>query len=664
MTTPVDVPQVAVIVPTRNSAETIDRCLSSILGQDTGVEIVVVDNHSSDGTADIAARLGIDVVIAGPERSTQRNVGAARTQAPWLLFVDSDMLLQSGVVRSCLEVCEKDSAEAAIVPELAAGEGFFAKCRALEKRCYLGDDEIEAARFFRRDLFDKVGGYDEDLYAGEDWDLSIRIRRVGARVARSKEAIIHWEGRISLRETFQTKRYYGRSLRTYRAKHLNAPQLSPNRSALLRSWKELGRTPHLAAGLILLKVVEFAGVASGLRSMSAPTYMPLDDEEGDRRPLRVVHINANFNEDEGLGRWMVELSRRMPSVESYVATNRVTGRFDPPPEVFVVGGSASFFQFTRRRQLAGLLDRLRADLVHLHGGILGAFSAVIWPFRGRIVLSIYAWPRLPAISQLRRSSWRELRRSAILPLRALLVGALPDSAVGLLLRAGRVNGALTSQADVVERLRQRINSPVVLVKGGASSADVRARFRVQDQLLVFAGRAETARGIDTLLHAMPMILDQHPALRLRMLLLPAPQLQEISHLIHTLGLARNVDLQIGPVEDVMNEFSEASVGVFPFKFDFTTITPPLTVMEAMSVGLPIIGTDVACLRGPLVDGHNGIIVPKDDAGAIASAVRRVVSDRALWERLSGGALETVSREWNWDNAARTTAGFYRKALDA
>ena len=659
-----DSPQVAVIVPTRNSAATIRRCLSSILGQDMPVEVVVVDNHSSDETADIAARLGIDVVTAGPERSTQRNLGATHTQAPWLLFVDSDMLLQRGVVRSCVEVCEKHSADAAVVPELAAGEGFFAKCRALEKRCYLGDDEIEAPRFFHRDVFDKVGGYDEDLYAGEDWDLSIRIKREGAKVTRAEQNIVHWEGRISLRETFQTKSYYGRSLRTYRAKHLNAPQLSPNRSALLRSWKELVRTPHLAAGLALLKAVEFAGVASGLRSMSAPTYIQLDDEEGDHRRLRVVHINANFNEDEGLGRWMVELSRRMPNVESYVATNRVTGSFDPPPDVFAVGGSASFFQFTRRRQLARLLDRLRADLVHLHGGILGAFSAVVWPFRGRIVLSIYAWPSLPAISHLRRSSWRELRQSAILPFRALLVGALPDSAVGLLLRAGRVKGALTSQADVVGRLEPRINSPVVLVKGGASPAEVRASFRLEDPLLVFAGRAETARGIDTLLHAMPMILDQHPALRLRMLLLPAPQLREISDLVQTLGLTRSVDVQIGPVEDILNEFSKASVGVFPFKFDHTTIAPPLTVMEAMSVGLPIIGTDVACLRGPFVDDHNGIIVQKDNARAIASAVLRVVSDRALWERLSRGALETISGEWNWDYAARTAAEFYRKALGA
>ena len=46
----------------------------------------------------------------------------------------------------------------------------------LEKLCYVGDDLIEAARFFRKSSFDAIGGYDVDLEAGEDWDLNQRLR--------------------------------------------------------------------------------------------------------------------------------------------------------------------------------------------------------------------------------------------------------------------------------------------------------------------------------------------------------------------------------------------------------------------------------------------------------------------------------------------------------
>ena len=79
--------------------------------------------------------------------------------------------------------------------------------------------------------------------------------------------IVHWEGRISLRETFSTKRYYGRSLGLYRDKHPDeARRLSPWRSSFLRNWTLLARQPHLTGGLVLLKSVELIGINAGMRS--------------------------------------------------------------------------------------------------------------------------------------------------------------------------------------------------------------------------------------------------------------------------------------------------------------------------------------------------------------------------------------------------------------
>ena len=257
---------VTVVIPTRNSEKTIGLCITSVQRQDVGTQIVVVDNHSDDSTAKIASSLGADVVIAGPERSTQRNLGASRATTPWLLFIDSDMVLDQGVIGSCLTACRRDDARAAVVPELAAGLGFFARCRALEKRCYLGDEEVEAARFFQQSLFEELGGYDESMYAGEDWDLARRAKAVGARLTRGTKFIVHWEGRISLRETYATKKYYGRSLGVYKAKHPEASRsLSPVRSAFVRHWRLLALQPHLTVGLMAMKAVEYAGITVGLR---------------------------------------------------------------------------------------------------------------------------------------------------------------------------------------------------------------------------------------------------------------------------------------------------------------------------------------------------------------------------------------------------------------
>ena len=57
---------------------------------------------------------------------------------------------------------------------------------------------MEAARAFRRGAFESVGGYDEALNAGEDWDLSERVTRSGGAMGRIKAELIHDEGRVGL----------------------------------------------------------------------------------------------------------------------------------------------------------------------------------------------------------------------------------------------------------------------------------------------------------------------------------------------------------------------------------------------------------------------------------------------------------------------------------
>src|SRR5579863_2013809 len=89
---------VAVVVPTRNSATTLRVCLESLRDQTHPCEIIVVDNGSSDETCVIAQELADHVVACGPERSAQRNAGAALSAAPIIGFIDSDMIVSTNVV--------------------------------------------------------------------------------------------------------------------------------------------------------------------------------------------------------------------------------------------------------------------------------------------------------------------------------------------------------------------------------------------------------------------------------------------------------------------------------------------------------------------------------------------------------------------------------------
>ncbi len=156
------------------------------------------------------------VVDRGPERSAQRNHGAALATGEVVLFIDSDMVLEPTVLADIAETFgTRPGIGAVIIPERSFGVGFLASCRVLEKSLYVGQDDVEAPRAFRREVFELVGRWDETLTAAEDWDLADRTRAAGVGIARITSWIWHDEGTISLRAQFTKKQYYGRWVAEY-----------------------------------------------------------------------------------------------------------------------------------------------------------------------------------------------------------------------------------------------------------------------------------------------------------------------------------------------------------------------------------------------------------------------------------------------------------------
>ena len=256
--------KVSFVVPTKNSARTIANCLSSLQRQLGDVEIIVVDNNSSDGTAEIARRYADVVEIAGPERSAQRNIGARLATGDVVMFVDSDMTLEPNVASEISRTFDDESQLGAlIVPERSFGEGFWSSCRVLEKSLYVGDDAVEAPRAFRQDVWAELGGWDETLTAAEDWDLADRTRALGVAIGRVDAWIWHDEGTLRLRGTFGKKRYYGRWIAQYLSTHKSEGGRKLARTSLFNKPGVLARHPLQTSGMLLLKSVEAAGLAAG-----------------------------------------------------------------------------------------------------------------------------------------------------------------------------------------------------------------------------------------------------------------------------------------------------------------------------------------------------------------------------------------------------------------
>ena len=247
-------PSVGIVIPTRNSSRTLSACLHSIRDQTFPCELVVVDNHSTDETKEIASRFADQVLSAGPERSAQRNIGAASIKVDILGFIDSDMVLSPNVVTDAVKLIA-EGAGAVIVPERTVGLGYWAKVRAYERTFYLADEKTEAARFFDAVLFRKLGGFDEAITGPEDLDLTIRARK-SARIARSSATIDHFECYSGYLDACRKKGYYVSGVIAFGRKHGRSRFLSfVDRGFLHSPWKLL-KSPLLGVSVLLLKVGE------------------------------------------------------------------------------------------------------------------------------------------------------------------------------------------------------------------------------------------------------------------------------------------------------------------------------------------------------------------------------------------------------------------------
>lgn len=187
--------QLTVVVPTRDSARTLEVCLASVRRQSVPVKLVVVGNASTDQTKAVVRRVADTVLDGGPERSAQSNAGWRAGHGEAVAFIDSDMRLDPAVAEEGLALLQsRPEVGASVLPGLDCGAGFPA-CRALEKRLYVGEAAVEAARAFRAAALAEVGGYDESLTGPKDWELSDRVLAGGWELARTTGHVWHDESR-------------------------------------------------------------------------------------------------------------------------------------------------------------------------------------------------------------------------------------------------------------------------------------------------------------------------------------------------------------------------------------------------------------------------------------------------------------------------------------
>lgn len=185
---------ISVILPAYNEEQLLPDTLSS-LNQAVGAwealgwsyEVIVCDNDSTDATARIARELGAKVVHESERRiGSARNRGALEASGRFLVFLDADSLPSSGLL--------KETAEALQCPEVIGGGSTLRFPEGEHRgRLVMGLwNQISRWKgwaagsflFVQADAFREVGGFGEELYAGEEIELSKRLVRLGRQTGR------------------------------------------------------------------------------------------------------------------------------------------------------------------------------------------------------------------------------------------------------------------------------------------------------------------------------------------------------------------------------------------------------------------------------------------------------------------------------------------------
>lgn len=260
---------VSAIITTKNEEEIIRNLLKSLKRQSYNkIEIIVVDNNSADKTLEISKKFTSNTYTFGPERSSQRNFGVKKSKGEYVFILDADMVLTKNVIKSCVEKMRSDKKiEALVIPEKSFGKGFWAKCKSFERQFYLGDENIEAARFFTKKIFEEFGGYDTKITGPEDWDLPLRMKKSGVSIGRIESFILHNERKFSPWKSAKKKFYYALHSKEYLKRHPEMMLTQGNLFFRPKFYKNLGKLtkdPLITLGFLFTRFLEMSGAFLGI----------------------------------------------------------------------------------------------------------------------------------------------------------------------------------------------------------------------------------------------------------------------------------------------------------------------------------------------------------------------------------------------------------------
>jgi glycosyltransferase involved in cell wall biosynthesis/uncharacterized membrane protein len=191
-----------------------------------------------------------------------------------------------------------------------------------------------------------------------------------------------------------------------------------------------------------------------------------------------------------------------------------------------------------------------------------------------------------------------------------------------------------------------------------NAVDLRA-FRVaatrgESPQIISVGRFAYPKDHVTLVRAMASVESDFRAIFVG----EGPDQPALANEVRRLGLAPNVAL-LGARSDVPDLLAGADVFVLSSRSEGL----PMSVLEAMAAGLPVVATDVGGVSELVLEGETGLLVPRGDTTALAQALERLLRDEDLRRRMAASARARVEREFDLTSFQEAHVELYRRELE-
>lgn len=619
-------PDVSIIIPVYNNIECTLNCLKSISMNTRGsFEIVIVDDASEDDVQDALKNIGNITVIRNENNAgfvESCNKGAKRCKGKYILFLNNDTLVTENWLEPLIQAMELQDV-GAVGAKLVYPDGRLQEAGGIiwndasGWNYGRGDDPAKpeynfvrdadycsgAALIVRRDLFEELGGFDEQFKPGyyEDTDLCFSIRDLGYRVLYQPRSVVtHFEGLTS-----------GTDINTGMKRYQEV-----NKEKFSRKWNQVLTKEHYKPDHMNLFPARIR--TAGKNILVIDHYVPTYDR--DSGSLRMYHLLKILAE---LGHSVTFIGDNPARLEPYTTELQQSG-----VEVLFWPYISSIEEYLLNKgNFFDIVILSRAHIAKKH----------IYPVRRhcRDAKIIFDTVDLQFL--------RESRQAEVEGKKNILVEA--EESKQLELQLARLSD-VTWVVSPIEReilskedpsLRVDVVSNIHIINGCLNP------FSERKGILFLGGFAHMPNvdGVKWFVEEIfPLIKEEIPDLTFYIVGNEPP---------YDITSLNSQDIIVtGYVEDLSPYFNSCKVFVSPLRYGAGVKGK---INQSMSYGLPVVTTSIGAEGMALVDGKNALI--SDQPEEFADSVVELYRNEQLWSVLSRNSIENVRENFSYDMAKET-----------